>query len=601
MNQAKDAEELNRSESDLIIDQMIRHETQKQLHKKLGFGFFMLEPENNVDRSSIYDSSMTHRLLDALLDDNMGGEKRTSAGRKAEKRNFSKTAGPDKPGLKDLLSKIKKDMEKKMSMQEVPEPTPKRRLELAKGEQEDSEDQPELDIYEENIGEKREMQPLSKFRSNTLEVSSDDKQNSLAKGRAVLVKSNTSNTKILDSEMYLIGESLQRRFKQKRVGSVMSQLSNSSTNENWRSRLGEKIENGSKQSESERPEKKENESVFKLMRMDSKIEEDPREEAQMGSSPHLAKNIQKRLKNLIMKPDKEDKELLKQQLVRASRVTKSITKSILSQNSSAEVIPETISVLVAKAKRAVLGQIEKDIQEMEHQHAKSRNRANLEQRVRDLSRFDLEERMVQLTEELEALGLRKEKLRGGIEMMIRDALERMKTEVETPFEDLVKENIARLEESKNYVDMMEMENIELEYGMLKLTQMYNEIIETLENNGIILEMPQEEDEQEDSSTRKVRPFSLKEFREQIKHKVQEEKNELDKNLFEIQEDSQHLDDGPSCLQMKSVEIDLEQPQSDNQFRKSANNPQNPTRTRIHQPKSRRVETKWAHRKLSFET
>lgn len=571
---AIDREDLDRSESDLIIDQMLRHETQKELHKKLGFGFFMLEPEKSIDQSSIYDSSMTHRLLDALLDDNMASEKRTSLGRDAEKRNFSKTAGPEKAGLKDLLSKIKRDMEKKMSMKESLERVGQAGDEIEQAGQHAPE---KTDIYRDSDESQGGTGPLAKFRSNTMEVSSDKKRDLVEIQGRELIKSNMINEKAADSEGYSIRESLQRRFKQKRVDSVMSQLSANSTNENWRSRLGEKIDNGSKMSDSQKLEKRDIDSMFKLMHANPKIEEDPLEDPRPAESPGLVKSIQKRLKSLIIKPDKEDKELLKQQVVRASKLTKSITRSILSQNSSVEVGPETISFLVSKAKRTVFDQIRQDIGEMEHEHARSRNRPNLEKRVRDLSRHDLEELMVKLTEELEALGLRTGRVREGVQKMLRDALERMKAQVETPFEELVKENIARLEESKNYVDMMEMENIELEYGMLKLTQMYNEIIETLENNGIILEMPREEEDSEDSSARKVRPFSLKEFREQIKNKVQEEKNELDRNLFEIQEDSQ-LDDDPSCLQMKSVEIDLEQPVSEGQFSRDERNRQTPRRT-----------------------
>jgi hypothetical protein len=414
--------------------------------------------------------------------------------------------------------------------------------------------------------ESEPTQRIQNFRSNTVDIP-DNLVNPFSQRNPGMVKSSTISEAKLVNEFDSIGESLQKRFKQKRYGSLVSQQSNTSTNENWRSRLGEKLNLRSKLKNLDLDNQKVNVPTLKMLNPCSqqKITEESNElyqpektnKVELIRSPEVAKCIQKRLKNLIMKPDKEDKELLKQQLVRASKVTKSISRSILSKDSSIEVANETIGVLVTGAQNKVFRKIRKGIQKEDDGEDDY-----IETKVRDLPRYELEDSLIQLWKQLKKLGLGKEKIVEGVTGMVKDALEQMKMEVETPFEDLVKVNISRLEELRNHVDVMEMENIELEYGMLKLTQMYNEIIQTLSENGITLEMPdQTDDSQEDIKTQVVKPFSLKDFRDQVKRKVQDEKNELDKNLFEIREDAlmqdEELEDS-SCLQMKSVEINWDQ-------------------------------------------
>ena len=108
-----------KSDSDLAIEKIFDKEAQENYANILGFGFFKIPNNQSNECSSIYDSSMTHRLLDALLDDNMISDKKPSITKDFEKANFCKTTEPQRGGLKDLLSKIKTDMQKKMSIQEM--------------------------------------------------------------------------------------------------------------------------------------------------------------------------------------------------------------------------------------------------------------------------------------------------------------------------------------------------------------------------------------------------------------------------------------------------------------------------------------------------
>ena len=598
--QMKPREGSNRSENDSVIDQIMETETGKGFHKKLGFGFFMLRLDQSNDRSSIYNSSMTHRLLDALLDDNMLSDKKTSINKESEKMNFSKTTDPEKTGLKDLLSKIKKDMQKKMSIQDMDRiqqtfPELHKTFETIQSEVEER-SLPKEKVLSKSVNqimsvfqdrnskqkddgrvESQSTERVENFESNVLETSMLNPMNLLSERNPLMVQSSTISQVNPEKELTLNGEPLQKRVKHSRFGSMMSQKSNVSGSDNWRSRLGEKIRTkpqkqvpemlsqtpnipkieiptGEEQGITEESNELTGKPINHLKDMNSE------NETEFLRSPELAKNIQKRLKNLIMKPDKQDKELLKQKLVRTSKANKSVSKIILSQNSSIEITNETIGLIVATAKKTVLKTIRKRMMKIQEENYQYNQEEYIEKIIRDLSRRELEDSMIKISNDLNYFGIGTEKVQGGIERFVKDVLENMKNEVEKPFEELVKQNISRLEDSKNYLDLMEMENIELEYGMLKLTQMYNEIIQTLEVNGITLEIS-EDLEDEEGKTQMVKSFSLRNFRKQIKYKVQKEKNELDKNLFEIQEDvviGQEEIGGTSCLQMKSIEINLGQ-------------------------------------------
>lgn len=585
-----------KSDSDLAIEKIFDNEEQENYAKKLGFGFFKIPNNQSNECSSIYDSSMTHRLLDALLDDNMISDKKPSITKDFEKANFCKTTEPQRGGLKDLLSKIKTDMQKKMSIQEMINQEGLSGMHKTyetihasdrKAEMVEEGTRQVVDIYmdSEEVDKKPNEEDFGQemdFQSNTMGDQEDGLMSRIRKKNSSLIKSYTFTHSNDKDELKSLGDSLKKRFKRNKFGSLMSQTSNTSGNENWRSRLGEKINlnleatipevmtnpkpflsaRGKIKPDHANPEitEESNEFCERIQESKETIKEMKIEEIR---SPELAKNFQKRLKNLIMKPGKQEKELLKKQLVRASKANRSISRSIISQNSSFEAANENIANIVSRAKRRVLKKIQIKIKGGKPETNNLEKYS--EHKIRDLPRKDIEEVLIKLCEELGCFRLDVDHVKEGIQCIVKKALEDMKDEVESPFEELVKVNITRLEESKNYLDMMEMENIELEYGMLKLSQMYNEILQTLENNGITLEMPEEsgEEEKEDIKTQVVRPFSLKEFREQIKKKVQEEKNELDRNLFEIKEDTGKIEDdigGASCLQMKSVEINLENDQ-----------------------------------------
>ena len=614
-------ETLNQCELEMTTEQTKILSGKKEMTNKLGFGFFLIKSDSVNDTVSAYDSSMTHRLLDALLDDRIIMNSYSS--RKKVERGYSKTTDPKKMGLKEMIQKINQELENQPSLADnfledddkhFKENQIVSKISLTPPELEvlgnRSEDLIDTFIDHNDKGKDQSFKansPKGLMSSLTEKLSMKLNLTKEPEISENLEKTGPNEKNLVNASS--LTESFQLRKQHLRWGSYVSKRSNSSQPEDWKSRLGEKIdlsryESGPEVSNSvgiEDPDK----SISKTSQAipffskyskigDMKITEEKSHEfndfgshfkeqtmleSELVKSPELSKSIQKRFKNLILRPGKSEKEILMSKLVRASKETRSISKSLLSHNSSVEAASGTIANILSLALAKVLKKFRKRINELLPQSEVE----ELEEEIKEMPRGDLERKMIQIMKQMRETNIGPDQIQLDVEMIIKKALKIMKKEVELPFENLVNQNIKGLEELWDLMDMIKMENIQLEYGMLKLTQMYNQIVDTLQENDIQLEMPYNPDanadslQDKDQQTKMVETFCLKDFREQIRQKVEMEKLELDKNLLNIQEtpnqNEQENEFDPNQEQVhnqlnefKSLEINLNEDLTANKLR-----------------------------------
>ena len=582
--------------------------------RQLNFGFFLMS-NGSEENLSVYDSSMTHRLLDALLDDKIKtGEKWTD-----KTEEFSKTTDPRTVDLKDFLGvKSNRDLNKSeelgergedrgsmgeeaiLDLNDVSEnesmenqmtgrgrsnielrdlihiPTDEEVSQFMQDSQGNSEDEgadkiiSEIDNYAsdleseegsqeedgsdksdsklDNSGQSEEnsdqqslkssvdsnlekedpkekaVQPRIRITAPDIDIEALDienyKTNDHKKKNPFLATDGSIKKKdpenIIESEVIAGGkgdtmnsqtlmESFRRR-KQTRLNSFVSKRSVSNGPEDWRHRLGEMIgqsKNGSVLEHTPTNKNHEGRDSRMLMRGRKRrmFSTGGRSVPSQGRIPSPRRMMRNTLKSLVFETGEKDRKMLKEKLER-NRLGNSYT----SRSSHLESVNETISQIMDYARRTVLLE-EGQLVSLEVSRPSSQvkligpkvsretlEREGVKRTIEEMSRQKLEDRMVTLCQELMEQGLDWKNVEGSFRTKLEAGLKQMKKAVEKPFEKLVEKHVGGLEEMKNILDHVKMENIQLEYGMIKLSEAYNQIINSLQVRGIRLEIPRDEED-----------------------------------------------------------------------------------------------------------
>lgn len=290
-----------------------------------------------------------------------------------------------------------------------------------------------------------------------------------------------------------------RRRKQTRLNSFASKRSVSNGPDDWRQRLGGMIDISKNDSSNKKRSSSQNLDVndFKNigkrhLRSGSKYSP---AKPKINPPRKMLKNT---LKSLVFQTGKKDTELLKAKLEKNQA-----SKSNISKSGQLESVNETISQIMDQARKTVLLE---DIPKLSLENSRTNtDRKNLKNKgsidslekegikriVEEMSRQRLEEKMMSLCQELMDQGLDWKNVEGSLREKIKTTLTQMKKAVEKPFEKLVEKHVSGLEDMKEILDKIKMENIQLEYGMIKLSEAYNQVIQTLKDKGIQLEIPAE--------------------------------------------------------------------------------------------------------------
>ena len=634
--------------------------------RQLNFGFFLMS-NGSEENLSVYDSSMTHRLLDALLDDKIKtGEKWTD-----KPEEFSKTTDPRTADLKDFLGvKSNRELNKSEELRErskdraslgeeaildlndvsengsmenqltgrgksdvelrdlihIPtdeevsqfmqdsqgnsqnrgtekiiseidngasdlesgegsveeDASSKSDFKLDNSEQNEKEEEnsdqeslkssPDSNLDSEDETEKA-IQPRIRITAPDIEIEALDignfktndpkKKNPFLATDGSIKKKNSEN--ILESEVIAGGtgdtmnsqtlmESFRRR-KQTRLNSYVSKRSVSNGPEDWRHRLGEMIGQSKHGSVLEHTPKNKNSrgrgsKMLLRGRKRRMLSTGGKSVPPHGRIPSPRKMMRNTLKSLVFETGKKDKQMLKQKLER-NRLGNSYT----SRSSHLESVNETISQIMDYARRTVLLE-EAQLVSLEVSRPGSQEnligpkvsretleREGVKRTIEEMSRQKLEDRMVTLCQELMEQGLDWKNVEGSFRTKLETGLKQMKKAVEKPFEKLVEKHVGGLEEMKNILDHVKMENIQLEYGMIKLSEAYNQIINSLQMRGIRLEVPREEEE--DALDSSHPNLYSEENNDDVLLENQENKEELllsnDKNILTTRENETDLE------------------------------------------------------------